>query len=52
MKRCRNGVQKSTQTRKDESDSKYTKPHPSLHLFTTVKNNTKNSNFATAHFCV
>ena len=25
---------KSTQTRKDKSDGKYTKPHPSLHLFT------------------
>ena len=24
----------STQTRKDESDGKYTNPHPSLHLFT------------------
>ena len=26
-KRCRNGVPKSTQTRKDKSDGKYTKPH-------------------------
>jgi len=36
-KRCRNGVPKSTQslTRKDKS--KYTKPHPSLHLFTKSK---------------
>ena len=25
---------KSAQTRKDKSDGKYTKPHPSLHLFT------------------
>ena len=25
---------KSTQTRKDESYGKYTKPHPSLHFFT------------------
>ena len=33
-KRCRNGVPKSAQTRKDKSDGKYTKPHPSLHLFT------------------
>ena len=33
-RRCRNGVPKSTQTRKDKSDGKYTKPHPSLHLFT------------------
>ena len=33
-KRCRNGVPKSTQTRKDKSDGKYTKPHSSLHLFT------------------
>ena len=31
-KRCRNGVPKSTQTRKNKSDGKYTKPHPSLHL--------------------
>ena len=34
MKRCRNGMPKSTRTRKDRSDGKYTKPHPSLHLFT------------------
>ena len=27
-KRCRNGVPKSTQTRKDKSDGKYTKPRP------------------------
>jgi len=33
-KRCRNGVPKSTQTRKDKSDGKYTKPYPSQHLFT------------------
>ena len=26
-KRCRNGVLKSTQTRKDKSDGKYTKPN-------------------------
>ena len=32
--RCRNGVPRSTQTRKDKSDSEYTKPHPSLHPFT------------------
>ena len=32
-RRCRNGVPKSTQTRKDKSDGKYTKLHPSLHLF-------------------
>ena len=35
-KRCRNGVPKSTQTRKDKSDGKYTKLHPSLHFFTRV----------------
>lgn len=33
-KRCRNDVPKSTQTMKDKSDGKNTKPHPSLHLFT------------------
>ena len=33
-KRCRYGMPKSTQIRKDKSDGKYTKPHPSLHLFT------------------
>ena len=33
-KRCRNGVPKSMRTRKVKSDGKYTKPHPSLHLFT------------------
>jgi len=33
-KRCKNGMPKSTQTRKDKSDDKYTKPHPSLHNFT------------------
>ena len=28
-RKCRNGVPKSTQTRKDDSDAKYTKPiHP------------------------
>ena len=27
-RRCRNGVPKSTQTRKDKSDGKYTKPCP------------------------
>ena len=27
-KRCRNGMPKSTQTRKDKSDGKYTKPRP------------------------
>ena len=34
-KRCRNGVPKSIQTRKDKSDSKYTKPFP--YIFTVVK---------------
>ena len=34
-KRCRNGVPKSTQTRKDKSDGKYTKPLP--YIFTLVK---------------
>ena len=28
---------KSTQTRKDKSDGKYTKPHPFQHLFARVK---------------
>ena len=28
---------KSTQTKKDKSDGKYTKPHPSQHFFTRVK---------------
>ena len=32
--RCRNGMPKGTQTRKDKSDGKSTKPHPSLHHFT------------------
>ena len=27
-KRCRNGVPKSTQTRKNKSDGKYTEPRP------------------------
>ena len=36
-KGCRNAVPKSTQTRKDKSDGKYTKPHPSQHLFARVK---------------
>ena len=31
-KRCRNGVPRSIQTRKDKSDGEYTMPHPSLHL--------------------
>ena len=34
-KRCRNGVPKSTQTRRDKSDSKYTKPLP--YIFTVAK---------------
>ena len=34
-KRCRNGVPKSTQTRKDKSDVKYTKPLP--YTFTLAK---------------
>ena len=33
-KRHRNRVLKGVQTRKDKSDGKYTKPYPSLHLFT------------------
>ena len=33
-KRCRNGVPESTQTRNNKSDDKYTKSHPSQHLFT------------------
>ena len=33
-KRHRNRVPKGVQTRKDKSDGKYTKPYPSLHLFT------------------
>ena len=32
-KRCRNDVPKSTQTRKDKSDGKYTKPLPTSLLF-------------------
>ena len=36
-RRCRNGVPKCMQTRKDKSDGKYTKPHPSLHLYSYVK---------------
>ena len=33
-KRCRNGVPRSRKTRKDMSEGKCTKPHPSLHFFT------------------
>ena len=33
-KKCRNGMPKSTQTRKDKSDGKYTKPRP--YIFTLL----------------